>query len=78
MEVLNITKTRNTIIGGYVKRGVSGGEKKRVNIGNQLLTNPSVLFLDEPTTGLVRQTIHDYAAFILDWNRICCFFLDLA
>jgi ABC-type multidrug transport system ATPase subunit len=53
MEMLNITKTRNAIIGGYARRGISGGEKKRVNIGNQLLTNPSVLFLDEPTTGLV-------------------------
>jgi PAS domain S-box-containing protein len=56
MEILNITKTRNTIIGGYARRGISGGEKKRVNIGNQLLTNPSVLFLDEPTTGLDTST----------------------
>jgi len=31
---------------------VSGGEKKRTNIGMELVTDPSVLFLDEPTTGL--------------------------
>ena len=30
---------------------VSGGEKKRVNIGSELLTDPSVIILDEPTSG---------------------------
>lgn len=30
---------------------VSGGEKKRCNIGTELLTNPSVMLLDEPTSG---------------------------
>ena len=30
---------------------ISGGEKKRVNIGSELLTDPSVIILDEPTSG---------------------------
>ncbi len=33
-------------------KGVSGGEKKRCSIGVELITDPMLIFLDEPTTGL--------------------------
>merc|ERR1712072_1135968 len=54
LKVLGISHTRNTIIGGVKigRRGISGGEKKRVAIGQELLYNPSVILLDEPTSGL--------------------------
>ncbi|CUF95595.1 ABC transporter, putative [Bodo saltans] len=50
---MHLQKCRDTYLGipGLVK-GVSGGEKKRTNIGNELITNPYVILLDEPTTGL--------------------------
>jgi ABC-type multidrug transport system ATPase subunit len=56
ISALNLTKARNTKIGGAGQRGVSGGERKRVSIGTQLLTNPSAIFLDEPTSGLDTST----------------------
>ncbi|XP_039217162.1 broad substrate specificity ATP-binding cassette transporter ABCG2-like isoform X4 [Crotalus tigris] len=43
-------------VGTYFTRGVSGGERKRTSIGLELITNPRVLFLDEPTTGLDAST----------------------
>ncbi|XP_020208086.1 ABC transporter G family member 9 [Cajanus cajan] len=49
---LGLTRCKDSIIGGPLLRGVSGGERKRVSIGQEMLINPSLLFLDEPTSGL--------------------------
>ena len=43
-------------VGNEFIRGISGGERKRTNIGMELIMSPSVLFLDEPTTGLDAST----------------------
>lgn len=48
---LGLKDCANTRIGDDGHKGCSGGEKRRVSIGVQLLANPSVLYLDEPTTG---------------------------
>ncbi|OVA10192.1 ABC transporter-like [Macleaya cordata] len=49
---LGLTRCRNSIVGGALLRGISGGERKRVSIGQEMLVNPSLLLLDEPTSGL--------------------------
>ncbi|TKY49069.1 ABC transporter G family member 9 [Spatholobus suberectus] len=52
IDQLGLTKCKDSIVGSPYLRGVSGGERKRVSIGQELLINPSLLFLDEPTSGL--------------------------
>ena len=47
-----MTKCQNTKIGGPLIKGVSGGERKRTSIGVEIITDPKMIFLDEPTTGL--------------------------
>jgi ABC-type multidrug transport system ATPase subunit len=52
MKDLGITHIAERIIGTESSRGISGGEKRRVSIGVELVISPHVLFLDEPTSGL--------------------------
>ncbi|KAI3454357.1 hypothetical protein Pfo_011020 [Paulownia fortunei] len=52
LNQLGLTSAMHTYIGNEGKRGVSGGEKRRVSIGIDIIHKPSLLFLDEPTSGL--------------------------
>ena len=52
IELMGLQKCRDTFIGGGHERGISGGEKKRVAIAVELVSDPLILLLDEPTTGL--------------------------
>jgi len=66
MSSLKLTSAANTIIGDDQKRGLSGGERRRVSIGVDTIHQPYIIFLDEPTSGLdsatalsIVETLHE-------------------
>ncbi|XP_009557791.2 ATP-binding cassette sub-family G member 5 [Cuculus canorus] len=52
MAELSLSHIADKIIGSHILAGISGGERRRVSIAAQLLQDPKVMLLDEPTTGL--------------------------
>jgi len=60
LSTLGLDKCADTIVGSALLKGISGGERKRTSVGVELITNPKMLFLDEPLSGL-----DSYAAFTL-------------
>jgi len=52
LSSLGLFHIRNLQVGGTMSKTISGGERKRVNIGLELLRAPKILFVDEPTSGL--------------------------
>lgn len=64
IDMLALDTCRGTLIGSPLERGISGGQTKRVNIGIALISNPQILFLDEPTTGLDSFTANEVMSVI--------------
>jgi ABC-type lipoprotein export system ATPase subunit len=59
----------STIVGTPIKKGLSGGQKKRLGVASRLVTNPRVLFLDEPTSGLDSALSYEVMKYIKDIGK---------
>lgn len=51
IKELGLTSCADTIVGGALVKGISGGERKRTSVGVELVVKPALVFLDEPTSG---------------------------
>ncbi|CAF4391867.1 unnamed protein product, partial [Rotaria magnacalcarata] len=69
---LELEKCADSKIGAHSNRKVSGGERKRTNIGMELILSPTVLLLDEPTSDTIIFSIHQprYSIFKLFDNLL--------
>jgi ABC transport system ATP-binding/permease protein len=52
LRSLGLSEIRDLKVGSSMEKVISGGQRKRLNIGLELLREPTVLFVDEPTSGL--------------------------
>jgi len=59
MRMLGVKHREDVIVGDQVLRGISGGEKRRTSIGIEAVKAPTLICMDEPTTGLDSQAAYD-------------------
>lgn len=52
LAAFGLQKQADSLVGTPIRKGVSGGQKRRLSVASQLMTSPKILFLDEPTSGL--------------------------
>lgn len=52
LNILGLYQIRDLVVGNPLEKTISGGQRKRLNIALELIREPSVLFVDEPTSGL--------------------------
>ena len=69
IKQMDLEHCKDTKVGNPFERGLSGGEKKRVSIGIELMSEPELLFLDEPTTGLDATTALEISQVLKNLNK---------
>lgn len=66
LDAFGLRGQADTIVGTAIRKGISGGQKRRLSVASQLITGPKILFLDEPTSGLDSTASWEVVSFIKD------------
>ena len=66
LKKLGLGHVADGIIGTLIFRGLSGGQKKRVQVATELIASPSILLLDEPTSGLDSSAAYEALSCVRD------------
>ena len=69
MKDMGLWEQRNTIVGDVFLKGLSGGQKRRLSICLEALSNPNNFVLDEPTSGLDAESALQVMEFLKKYVR---------
>ena len=66
LQSFGLNEQANLLVGTPIRKGISGGQKRRLGVASQLVTSPKIVFLDEPTSGLDSTASYEVMRFIKD------------
>ncbi|KAK6122371.1 hypothetical protein DH2020_043881 [Rehmannia glutinosa] len=69
---LGLVSCADSRVGDAKVRGISGGEKKRLSLACELIASPSVIFADEPTTGMAEKVMETLRQLAQDGHTVIC------
>ena len=66
---MGLDKHADTIVGDVFRKGLSGGQQRRLSVALEALSSPETLFLDEPTSGLDSESAYHVMKFLRSYAR---------
>lgn len=78
LDAFGLRDQADALVGTPLRKGISGGQKRRLGVASQLITGPKILFLDEPTSGLDSAAgweVMKYLRGVAKRNRVGFFFV---